>query len=63
MGDSLFIRMCASKRVYRTEKYALGVAKRCEERRGVKLRAYSCPYCGNWHVTKAPPQESRPDAP
>ena len=58
--ESRFIRMCASKRFYRTEGRALRAKKKCERSRpGTKLRIYACPFCLGWHLTK----QSAPPAP
>ena len=43
---------CARKRAYRNRTVALEVAAKCRDQRGVALRAYACPFCGRWHLTK-----------
>jgi hypothetical protein len=45
--------MCTTKRAYRTEQHARGVAREARRKRGVELRVYQCPACGEWHITKA----------
>lgn len=47
--------MCATKRAYPSQIDADRVARRCEARRGVRLRSYACPVpgCGRWHITKS----------
>lgn len=46
--------MCSRKRAYPSQIDADRVARRCEARRRVSLRSYSCPACGHWHITKQP---------
>ena len=56
--ESRFIRMCASKRCYRTEDRARRAKAKCEKARPeTKLRVYRCLYCTGYHLTKqsAPP--------
>ena len=43
---------CGRKRAYSTREEALGVAAHnIRHNRGCMLRAYECPYCGQWHLT------------
>ena len=43
---------CKSKKSYDTEKGALHVASKMAKSKGITLRAYNCPYCFKWHLTK-----------
>lgn len=45
---------CTTKKRYTTETYARRVAAELSEARGYPLRAYGCPHCGGWHLTKMP---------
>lgn len=45
-------RQCLSKRPYLTQADARRVAERAMKKRGVPLRAYECPNCRWWHLTK-----------
>lgn len=42
---------CKRKARYPTEAKAKEVKRRCEEKRGVRLRVLYCPYCKGWHLT------------
>jgi hypothetical protein len=44
--------MCLSKRVYWSESMAKHVAEKCKQKRGIQLKAYQCPNCGQWHLSK-----------
>lgn len=44
-NQEMLIRQCQRK-VQMSKKHADGIAKRA------KMRAYCCPVCGQWHVTK-----------
>ena len=46
-------RMCGSKKRYATKSVALGRASKSTQRGATQLRAYLCPYCGGWHLTKS----------
>jgi len=51
---------CASgKRVRRTFTEAAAAALRLSRQRGYGLRAYRCPDCDGWHLTKRPADRSR----
>lgn len=53
---------CLRKRSYRTARSAVLTAQKAFERRGVELRVYHCPHCGQFHLTKrlaVPPQTER----
>ncbi len=43
---------CQGKVCYPTERSAIRKGERCTEARGTPLRAYECPRCGDWHLTK-----------
>ncbi len=43
---------CRRKVRYRDENAANRMLRRCERRRGGHLRAYECPSCGGWHLTR-----------
>lgn len=45
-------RTCLHKKWYRTKDYALGIAKKIEEEKGIKLFVYKCPLCNRYHLTK-----------
>lgn len=45
-------RECASKKFYRTQSEAQRIANIIFMDRGLKLRVYSCPRCGMYHLTK-----------
>lgn len=45
-------RTCLHKKAYRTRDYALGIAKKIKEERGLELFVYQCPLCGHYHLTK-----------
>lgn len=45
--------MCATKRAYVSQIEADRMARACEAKRGKPLRAYPCPACSHWHITKA----------
>ena len=45
-------RMCLSKRVYWSKSMADQVAAKRTRAAGFKIRAYQCPNCGQWHLTK-----------
>ncbi len=47
-------RMCHSKRVHLTEMHARAAIARRRRRARVDLRAYQCPNCTFWHLTKKP---------
>lgn len=44
--------MCGRKLRYPSKESALRTANRCLRHGSVALRAYKCPYCGGWHLTK-----------
>lgn len=46
-------KMCSTKRQYRTESEALGVAaRRLADKRGpIQLRVYQCRICNYYHLT------------
>lgn len=44
-------RMCLKKHKYRTEEFALKVAKSCDKKYGKTHRVYYCPLCGYYHLT------------
>ena len=48
----LFYRMCIKKKRYASESQAMKIAEKVYAERQIKLRAYPCPYCGKWHLTK-----------
>lgn len=43
---------CLRKKPYRTKPEAETTALKCWEKRQVRLRAYLCPNCHWWHLTK-----------
>ena len=43
--------MCGRKAAYWDEGQALGIASLRMAAGAPELRAYECPYCGNWHLT------------
>lgn len=45
-------RGCLRKKAYWTLEYAEQVAKRVEERTGIKMHCYHCDICGRYHLTK-----------
>ena len=45
-------QQCFRKSLYLTESQARGVARKCEDKRGVKLKVYRCPVCLWWHLAK-----------
>lgn len=45
-------RGCLRKKAYYTLEHAEKVAKRVEERTGIKMHCYYCNYCGRYHLTK-----------
>lgn len=44
---------CLRKKPYMTKTTAVTTAEKCWEKRQVRLRAYQCPNCQWWHLTKA----------
>jgi len=44
--------MCGDKRIYKSRKEALRVMRGVGKLREVDLRAYECPRCAGWHLTK-----------
>jgi len=42
---------CGKKIRYRTHADAVKAMQKCERARGQKLRVYSCPYCGGFHLS------------
>jgi len=46
-------RQCLDKRAYASQTDAKMTASRIRVKRGVPLRAYRCPNCHWWHLTKA----------
>ena len=52
MPDSDSMRMCGRKVRYRTKEDAVSAAARVSLRKKVALRAYRCPICHGWHLTK-----------
>lgn len=44
-------KFCKRKTRYPTEAKAKEMKRKCEEKRGVKLRVLYCPYCKGWHLT------------
>ena len=52
-GDSREYRSCLRKKRYKTKEDALATAVRSLDRGVGFLRAYECPYCGGWHLTRA----------
>lgn len=50
------VAACHSKRRYWSEVDALVQAAKlvCQPRKIPTLRAYQCPSCGGWHLTKRP---------
>lgn len=56
VGTLVNERQCLSKRAYTTMSEAYGVAQKAARRRGVWLRAYHCPNCGWYHLTKTSPK-------
>ena len=47
------VSMCLRKAQYRTEEKALAGVGRLNERLGLDTsRAYQCPQCGQWHITR-----------
>jgi rubrerythrin len=48
---------CSHKRAYRTKREATEVAEHQMQRnRGLVLRVYTCPICGDYHLTSKPPR-------
>jgi hypothetical protein len=47
---------CASKKKFATEGSALFSAEHTGAKFRVKLSAYSCTFCGFWHLTSRQPQ-------
>lgn len=45
-------RSCGKKTRYGDEHAALHMAKKQEGLHGIKLKVYSCKYCGGWHLAK-----------
>ena len=46
-------KMCRRKKAYSTKIYALIIAAKCRDKQQAQdLRAYQCPYCHQWHLTK-----------
>ncbi len=43
---------CVGKTRYKTVERAGAAAQTAFERRGARLRAYQCPKCGDFHLTK-----------
>lgn len=43
---------CIRKKRYRTEGIAEQVAEKVLRERGAKVRAYYCPVCLGWHLTR-----------
>ena len=43
---------CLRKKPYMTKTAAMTTAEKCWEKRQVRLRAYQCPNCNWWHLTK-----------
>lgn len=46
-----YMSQCGGKIAYKSERSAIATARECEKERGGKLRVYSCPICGNYHIT------------
>ena len=53
LRDEIFPRrMCAKKKRYVSEKYALSVLRFRQPKEPEKLFQYHCPECKGWHITK-----------
>lgn len=51
--DQLFPRrMCAKKKRYATERFALDIMRIRQPLEPVPLHVYRCPECGGFHLTK-----------
>lgn len=46
------LNQCYRKKRYSDSEFAERVARQCKEQRGVALRAYFCPVCSGFHLTK-----------
>ena len=53
-------KMCLGKSRYGTEHRANRAKEKAREARGVFLRAYSCPICFFWHLTKVDVVQPKP---
>ena len=47
-------KMCYRKIAHESEQKAKEAAKRSTARSGIQFRAYLCPICTLWHITKRP---------
>lgn len=56
-GDWRRIQTCLKKGTYTTVAEAEAMIRICEQKRGVTLRWYECPYCGKYHITHQPLRE------
>lgn len=45
----------SGKIMYRTQEQCLQAARKSYQERGVRLWAYRCDDCGNWHLTSRAP--------
>jgi len=46
------MRSCLTKHRYKSRHQAMNMAAKVMSRRGTNLRAYSCPFCFGWHLTR-----------
>jgi hypothetical protein len=53
--DNRSVVTCKSKQRFETLEYAEGIAKKQEEKCGIKIYVYSCSFCSGYHITKNPP--------
>jgi hypothetical protein len=53
-------RLCSveKKERYRSEQEVAVAGRHIEIRRGVRLYHYHCSWCGDWHLTSKPNDES-----
>lgn len=52
MTDSDSMKMCGRKFRYVSKADAMAAASEALRRKAVALRAYKCPICHGWHLTK-----------
>lgn len=45
-------RMCHDKQRYHDHEEAILSARSYQRKRQTHLRAYECPFCNGWHLTK-----------